>query len=210
MTYQVPTYEALKGVCESIYWKPTFVWIVDSVRVMNEMETESKGVRPINYGGKNTLSLYTYLRNVEYQVCAHFEWNENRPEFIRDRNEDKHFFIAKRMLERGGRRDIYLGTRECQAYVEPCRFMEGKGFYDNSGKKDMGIMLHGITYPDTAVREQDQDKMTIRLASIVMDNGVIHFQRPEECVLTRQIKKMKMKDFGQDGFSGLEEFGKEE
>lgn len=210
MTYQVPTYEALKGVCESIYWKPTFVWIVDSVRVMNEMETESKGVRPINYGGKNTLSLYTYLRNVEYQVSAHFEWNENRPEFIQDRNEDKHFFIAKRMLERGGRRDIYLGTRECQAYVEPCRFMEGKGFYDNSGKKDLGIMLHGITYPDTAVREQDQDKMTIRLASIVMDNGVIHFQRPEECVLTRQIKKMKMKDFGQDGFSGLEEFGKEE
>ena len=34
-TYQIPTYEALKGITESIYWKPTFVWIIDDVRVMN-------------------------------------------------------------------------------------------------------------------------------------------------------------------------------
>ena len=32
-TYQVPTYQALKGVLESIYWKPTFVWVVDKVRI---------------------------------------------------------------------------------------------------------------------------------------------------------------------------------
>lgn len=210
MTYLVPTYEALKGICESIYWKPTFIWVVDSVRVMNEMETESKGVRPINYGGGNTLSLYTYLRDVKYQVRAHFEWNEKRPEFEQDRNEDKHFFIARRMLERGGRRDIYLGTRECQGYVEPCKFGEEEGFYDHAGKKDLGIMLHGITYPDTAIREEDQNRMTVRLTSTIMENGVIQFQRPEECTLTRKIRKMKMKEFGEEGFSGLKEFGGEE
>ncbi|MCA6071063.1 MAG: hypothetical protein LE168_01540 [Endomicrobium sp.] len=25
----MPTYEAIKGIAESIYWKPTFVWIID-------------------------------------------------------------------------------------------------------------------------------------------------------------------------------------
>ena len=33
-TYPVPTYQALKGVVESIYWKPTIVWHIDKVRVM--------------------------------------------------------------------------------------------------------------------------------------------------------------------------------
>lgn len=211
LTYMVPTYEALKGICESIYWKPTFVWVVDSVRVMNEIETESKGIRPIEYSGGNTLSLYTYLRNVEYQVQAHFEWNENRPEFAKDRNEDKHFQIAKRMLERGGRRDVYLGTRECQAYVEPCRFGEGTGFYDSKDSMEkqrinFGVMLHGITYPDNAIREEDKEQLTIRLASTVMENGVIHFIRPEECTLTRHIRPMRMKKFSEGSFSGLQEF----
>lgn len=27
-TYQIPTYQALKGICESIYWKPTFQCLV--------------------------------------------------------------------------------------------------------------------------------------------------------------------------------------
>ena len=27
-SYQVPTYEALKGITESLYWKPTFTWFI--------------------------------------------------------------------------------------------------------------------------------------------------------------------------------------
>lgn len=119
-SYPVPTYEAIKGVLESCYWKPTFIWYPDKLRVMRTIETESKGIRPIRYNdGTNDLSYYTYLVNVVYQIKAHFEWNENRPDLAGDRDENKHFFIAKRMLERGGRRDIYLGARECQGYIAP-------------------------------------------------------------------------------------------
>ena len=103
----------------SIYWKPTFLWVVDEMRVINPIETRSKGIRPLGYSGGNDLSIYTYLTNVEYQVKAHFEWNYNRPDIACDRSENKHYFMAKRMLERGGRRDIFLGTRECQGSVEP-------------------------------------------------------------------------------------------
>src|SRR5690625_959419 len=129
-TYQVPTYEALKGIVESIYWKPSIVIVVDKVRIMKPIQMESKGVRPIQYGGGNTLAYYTYLRDVSYQVSAHFEFNPHRPELAYDHDEHKHHNIMKRSLKRGGRRDIFLGTRECQAYVEPIEFGKGEGFYE--------------------------------------------------------------------------------
>ena len=109
-TYQVPTYQALKGITESVYWKPTLQWFIDDVRIINRIQTQSQGIRPIKYTGGNDLSIYTYLKDVEYQVRAHFEWNENRKDLERDRNENKHYIVAKRMLSRGGRRDILFAT----------------------------------------------------------------------------------------------------
>ncbi len=212
MSYPIPTYESLKGVLSSVYWKPTFIWIIDSVRIMNPIRTVRKGIRPIHYGGGNDLSYYTYLRDVCYQVRAHFEWNENRPELLNDRNENKHHNIAQRMINRGGRRDIFLGTRECQAYVEPCSFGEERGYYDDSGEIPYSIMYHGITYADEAVRDEDKGKMTVRLWNPVMCNGVIDFQRPEECQMVRHIKDMSIKSFGfgEKNFIGFREFGEED
>ena len=114
-SYQIPTYEALKGILSSVYWKPTIVWVIDKVRVMQPIRTQTRAAKPLKYGGGGSdLSIYTYLVDVEYQVQAHFEWNLNREDLAKDRNENKHYFVAKRMIERGGRRDIFLGTRECQ------------------------------------------------------------------------------------------------
>lgn len=209
-TYQVPTYQALKGITESIYWKPTFIWYIDKVRIMKKIQTESQGIRPIEYAGGNTLSIYTYLKDVEYRVKAHFEWNENRPNLVQDRNENKHFFIAKRMLERGGRRDIFLGSRECQGYVEPCEFDEGTGAYDDLDELSFGVMVHGFTYPDEAEREEEKGKLTARFWRPVMKKGVIEFIRPEQCTLRRHIHDMPMKSFGEHNFDGLQEFEKGE
>lgn len=99
-SYHLPTYEALKGIVKSIYWKPTFVWHIDQVRIMKRIRTQTKGVKPLDYGGGNTLAIYTYLTGdpdpeirgprVEYQVRAHFAWNIYRPELERDRIEGKH------------------------------------------------------------------------------------------------------------------------
>lgn len=208
LTYQVPTYEAIKGVMQSIYWKPTIIWIIDEIRVMNQIQMEAKGVRPIKYhSGDNDLSYYTYLKDCRYQVRAHFVWNMNRPELEADRNENKHHNIAKRMIERGGRRDIYLGTRECQAYVEPCIFGEGEGFYDNTPMIDFGTMHHGITYADEAYSEKTQGSMHVRLWHCTMEKGIISYAKPEQCT-HRYIHKMDMKPFGmeQNNFTGLGEF----
>ena len=211
-SYQVPTYEALKGILSSVYFKPTIIWYIDAVRVMNQIQTEVKGIRPIKYHGGNDLAYYTYLKNCRYQVRAHFEWNENRPELAGDRNENKHHNIAKRMIEKGGRRDVFLGTRECQGYVEPCRFGEGEGAYDCVQELGFGLMYHGITYADEAYSDETKGNMTARFWYPTMKKGVITFPRPEECPLHKVLRPMEIKPFGQawNNFSGLKEFGEVE
>lgn len=208
-SYQVPTYEALKGVLMSVYWKPTLIWYIDKVRIMNQIQTEVKGVRPIKYvDDKNELSYYTYLKKCRYQVQAHFEWNENRPELEKDRNENKHHNIAKRMIVKGGRRDVFLGTRECQAYVEPCKFGVGAGAYDNVNELAFGVMYHGITYADEAYSAETKDCMTVRFWRPVMKNGIINFLKPEACPINKIVRPMKMKLFDDklNNFTGLAEF----
>lgn len=204
-SYQVPTYQALKGILESVYWKPTLIWVIDEVRIMNPIKTQSQGIRPVDFSGGNTLSIYTYLANVEYQVRAHFEWNYHRPNLAKDRNENKHYLIAKRMIKAGGRRDVFLGTRECQAYVEPCTFGDGVGAYDVYGDLSFGLMFHGFDYPD----ETGKDKLIARLWYPEMKNGYIKFLKPEECTIKRELSNMKPKLFDETNFSGLEEFAKE-
>lgn len=186
-SYQIPTYQALKGIMESVYWKPTIIWLIDKMRVMKPIRTQTRSAKPISYGeGKHELSIYTYLADVEYQVQAHFEWNSNRPDMEQDRNENKHYFVAKRMIERGGRRDIFLGTRECQGYVESCQFGSGSGFYDQCDKLSFGLMFHGFDYPD----EIGIDKLRARFWHPEMSNGVIRFIRPNECTITKSVRPM--------------------
>lgn len=210
-SYQVPTYEALKGIVSSVYWKPTLIWYIDAVRVLNPIQTEVKGIRLLKYHGRgeSDLSYYTYLRKCAYQVRAHFEWNGNRPELAADRNENKHHNIARRMIEKGGRRDIFLGTRECQGYVAPCVFGEGPGAYDALPELSFGLQYHGLTYPDEAYSPETKGHMTANFWYPVLRRGVLTFPRPEECPLHKPLREMEMKPFGEalDNFSGLREFG---
>lgn len=191
-TYQIPTYQALKGIVESIYWKPTILWVIDEIRVMKAIQTEVKGTRPIKYqDSSNDLAYYTYLRKPEYQVRAHFIPNPNRPDLLSDFNEHKHHNIAKRAVERGGRRDIYLGTRECQGYVEACEFGSGHSFYNRYDEISFGPMFHGFTYPD----ENASGELQARIWTPTMENGIIKFKKPEECEIIRTIKKGTVKTF---------------
>jgi CRISPR-associated protein Cas5d len=199
----VPTYQALKGITESIYWKPSIIWIIESVRIMKPIRTESKGIRPIKYGGGNDLSMYTYLSDVEYHVKAHFEFNMQRPELKHDWNENKHYFIAKRCIGKGGRRDVFLGTRECQGYVVPCSFTDETGYYDNMGEMEFGFQYHSISYPD----ENGRGEMVASFWNPKMVNGVINFCRPEECPKKHPVREMKAKQFDDSNFSGTQEEG---
>jgi CRISPR-associated protein Cas5d len=192
-SYHIPTYEALKGVAKSIYWKPTLIWHIDKVRVMKHVRTQTKGTKPLKMSGGNDLAIYTYLVDVEYQVLAHFEWNMHRPELAKDRIDGKHFQIAQRMLERGGRQDIFLGTRDCLSYAEPCFFGENTGAYDDVDEVSYGLMFHGFDYPD----ETGKNELVTRLWRPVMKKGIIEFDKPEQCPVRKFVRPMQAKTFGE-------------
>ena len=192
-SYHIPTYEAIKGILKSIYWKPTLIWYVDKVRVMQPIRTQTKGTKPLVWNGGNELSIYTFLHEVEYQVQAHFEWNAHRPELKNDRIDGKHFAIAQRSIEKGGRQDIFLGTRDCQGYIEPCTFGEDTSAYDTIPELSFGLMFHSFGYPD----ETGKEEFRAHFWRAVMQRGIIHFPRPEQCKPEHQrlIRPMQMKDF---------------
>lgn len=190
-TYQVPTYESLVGMVSSIYWKPSILWVIEKVRVVKPIQTESVGIKLHKLNEQSDLSFYTYLKDVEYEVSARFVWNEFRKDLAEDRNENKHFFMAKRSLEKGGRRDVFLGTRECQAYVEPVEFGVKEGAYDEIPQLDFGFSFHSFIYPD-----QNEDKNLIaNFWYPVMKRGIIEFPKPEDCPVSRVIKKGLVKEF---------------
>lgn len=202
-TLMIPTYQALKGICESIYWKPSIIWFVDKVCINNPIQTEKKGIRPIAYSGGNDLAYYSYLKDVEYIVQAHFEFNFNRKDLQQDFNENKHYQIAKRSMEKGGRRDIFLGVRECQAYVEPCEFTNEHSYYNRNEEyyMEFGFQYHSISYPD----ENGAGEMKVKFWNPEMKNGIIEFIRPNDCPKERVIKKMQMKTFSDQSIKGVEE-----
>lgn len=183
-SYHIPTYEAIKGITESVYWKPVFTWVVDEIRVMRPIRTEAKNIKPINISGGNTLATYTYLADVRYQVRAHFEWNLLRDDLKSDRIAPKHLEIAQRMIRKGGRRDIFLGTRECQGYVEPTTFGDGPSKHQQHRELSYGNMFHGFDYPDNT----GQNELVARFwnAKIGADS-TIRFPRPDDTSLTRRI-----------------------
>lgn len=191
-SYQVPTYEALRGIMESVYWKPTIRWVIDAVRIMNPICYERRATLGMKFNSSGHSRFgYLYLKDVRYQVRAHFEFNKNQTEMVWDRNAGKHDAIARRSIMIGGRMNPYFGCSECAANVAPCVFGEGEGYYDTLPEKDFGFMYHGITYADDAVLGGDKGYMTTNFWSPVMRYGVVQFIRPEHCKQRVKVRKME-------------------
>lgn len=173
----VPTYEALKGVARGIHSNREFSWVIDAVRVMNPISTESITLSRLNYFECGSdISVYTYLRNVRYKVLAHMEFPDDTP----PDTQHKHYSIARRMLRKGGKREMFLGTKSCPAEVSPSHFHDGVGFYDDISE-DFGLMYHGITY-------ESGEAHSVQLFNCRMKHGIIAFPRSEECPISRRIK----------------------
>ena len=175
-SFPVPTFEAVKGILRAVYWKPTFIWVPDELRVMNRISMEDYSVMR-----RGKCVVQRRLADIRWQVRAHFVWNDNRPEFARDRDEDKHFRIALRSLARGGRFPVWLGTADCPGEVRPARFGSSGGYYDGSGAVDFGVMYHGVNYPDEGWNEFTRTTVSRRKWHCVMNDGVIRFLPPEKC-----------------------------
>jgi len=196
-TYQVPTYQSLKGIVEACYWKPTFYYIIDAVKVIKPIKTETKGILSPMKNGAKDLNYCTYLKDVEYLIKYHFEWNENRTDLAYDRNEKKHEQILLRSMQKGGRRDVFLGTRECVGYIERIRevdFENTKSCYEGESIS-FGIMFHSFVYPDEAYDDNTKNNLTSNFCPITMTDGMINFIEPKDCKIKHNLGNYSIKKF---------------
>lgn len=201
-SYPIPTYEALKGIVKSVYWKPSIIWHVDRVKVVNRIEYFSMTTSGILYRPEkdsdvqHRLEKQSYLRDVEYVVECSYEHNPYRsPDMVKDgKNRKKHDDIMRRSITRGGRMPIFLGTSECMGFVEPVdSFDDVESIYDSNSIETEYFMFHGFDYPD----ESGENYLYRRDDKIVMKNGVIEFNKPSDCISKTRLFEMEPKTFGE-------------
>jgi CRISPR-associated protein Cas5d len=189
-SYSVPTRQALKGIVDAVYFKPVLTNVVDAVKVMRPIRTETKGIRALLGNGKLDLNYYTYLVDVEYIIKYHYEWNLDRPDLAQDRVFQKHDAILSRSIAKGGRRDVFLGVREAVGYIKESsqsEFENKKSFYDNQ-TIHLGIMFQEFEYP-----KESGGPLKSYFTNQVMKDGVISFKEREDCEIVNELSNYQFK-----------------
>lgn len=190
MTYMIPTRQALKGIVDACYFKPTFVNVVDEVKVMNKISTSTMGIRALYSDGSPGLNYFTALEKPMYLVKFHFEWNNSREDLAKDRNIKKHEAIMQRSIKKGGRRDVFLGTREFVGYIEEISEEEyelAKSYYFGN-TLSFGYMFQEFIYP----KEQGEPLLSC-YSDITMKDGIITYIDAKECPIKNELSDYNFK-----------------
>ena len=162
VSYDVPTPSAMRGILESIYWKPAIKWVVDRIYVFNPVQfmnirrNEMKSKMPLTAVKKQMtdenvdISIYScieninqraslVLRDVLYGVEAHFEMTE-----LEGNDMNKHYAIITRRMKKGQFAKVpVLGCREFPASFE---WVDNFPVSQLRGEVDMGYMLYDIKF----------------------------------------------------------------
>lgn len=192
-SYQIPTKQALIGIVDGIYFKPTFKNIVTEVVILNQIQTEVIGTRAMIGSSKKMeadLNYVSYLIDVEYLIRYHFVWDEKRVDLTYDRNAKKHEAIMQRSLQKGGRRDVFLGTRECVATAEEIsqeEYDQHHSYYKNQ-TLSFGVMFQEFEYPT----EKGQYLKSF-YQTILMKDGVITFKDKYESEIVNELSNYTFK-----------------
>lgn len=189
-SYAVPTKQALTGIADAIYFKPTLVNVVQECKVINPIRTHVRGSRAMVGNGKADLNYISYLVDCNYLIKYHFTWNEQRTDLVNDRNGKKHEAILERSLKKGGRRSIFLGTRECVGYVDYIteeEYNEAESHYEGE-TLNFGYMFNQFEYP-----AEPNGVLKSYFAETIMQDGVIAFKSKEACEIENTLSNYTFK-----------------
>lgn len=194
-SYDVITPSAARGILEAVYWKPAIKWVIDGIKVNNEIVFDT--FRRNELGGKlsyrNAKSAMSndadivqiatnerqqratmYVKNVSYLITAHFVLTQEAEE---GDTQEKHYNIALRRLRKGQCfNQPYFGCREFPAHVVLVEdeLAVPASFYEGSGKRDLGFMLYDIDF---------DDNMSPMFYRAVMQDGFIDVAAAREAVM---------------------------
>lgn len=165
-SYEVMTPSAARGILEAIFWKPAIRYVIDSIVVINEIQTvnvrrnevkskiSARNVAAVINGAKNRLYIATssdiaqrasnILKDVRYVINAHFELTEDAGE---SDTKEKFYNMILRRLEKGQCfYNPYFGTKEFPANFKLYE-KDKQSFYIGTDK-DFGLMLYDMDYGD--------------------------------------------------------------
>lgn len=196
VSYDVPTPSALRGILESLHWKPAIQWRIDAVHVMKPIRFES--IRRNELGNKTPVSSVTgamkkgsalqtfieddrqqraglILKDVEYCVEAHFVLTDKAGS---DDSPGKHLDIFNRRLRKG---QVWqrpcLGCREFPAHLGYLEAIPPSPLSSCAdGDRDLGWMLYDIDYT------QDCSPMFFRAS---LHKGVMSVPPPDSAEVRR-------------------------
>jgi len=186
VSYDVPTPSAVRGILESIYWKPAIIWIIDKICVLNPIQVtnirrnevsdkvSTSTAKSIMSGNEKPFYLDVLssrqqraslvLKDVDYIIEAHFEILPDKAG--EDDTPEKHYNMILRRLRKGQHyHQPCLGTREFPANVE--LFEDGALPKSQlTGIQDLGWMLYDMDFTDP-------DNITPIFFRATMVDGVI-------------------------------------
>lgn len=182
-TYDILTPSAAVNILKSIYWKPSFEYVVDKIAIYNpieyitiktnEMQNKIDVYTEVKNCGKATPIAISrtqrnniYLRDVKYLICAHIEMTGIASERGEETRQKETGIFYRKVKSGQCFRHPFLGTRECSVSV----FREYDEHTDSTPlrlTKPLGIMLHHIDY------KENGEKVPI-FFNAVIENGVLN------------------------------------
>ena len=159
VSYPLMTPTAAIGLLSSIFWKPQFRWVVESVDVLadvkwttlrrNESSTAitrdhvKRGYLDIDDNIQQRMT--TMLRDVHYRIYAHVWVHPDAEEQDSAKWRDQ---FTRRVKRGQSFRQPFLGMREFHADVVPVTAAAPIPW-----TQDLGVMLHSISYDERTEKE---------------------------------------------------------
>lgn len=190
VSYDVITPSAARAIFEAIFWKPTIMWQITKIEVLNPIKwvnirrNEVGAVaskNPIYIEDKRQQKNSLMLQDVCYRIWAKLEFipiskrqesnnslidREEKELLHKDENPGKYNAMFERRARKGQCfNQPYLGTRECVASFRFVDYSNEELSAPIAESKDLGIMLYDMDF-----KEQSIDATFYRAK---MENGVI-------------------------------------
>lgn len=168
VSYDVITPSAVRGIIESIYWKPAIRWNIDRIHVFNEPEFTNirrnevsdkilaSDIKRLMEGNKSVKGYINtsesiqqrasmVLKNVHYIIEAHFDMTDKAGETD---TVEKHYNIALRRMRNG--QFYHMPCFGCREFPANFKLIEDDipiSMLD--GERDLGYMLYDMDFSDT-------------------------------------------------------------
>lgn len=180
ISYPMPTYSALCGMMNHIYYRPGIKWEIEQCRVMNKIQYQDIRIKTPHYREKSVresnrvrIFNYAYLSGVRYQINAHYVIDQ---EFV----NDTHGFCAFvhdegiiKAIEYGPEKIVSLGKSNTgMAVVRPCDWGEGNSYYDGSRDSAPVYMFHNFRFDG---KDWERRISNVGFCWQKMINGIIDF-----------------------------------